>query len=454
MFAKSTVQPKYNATSKKLGHGSYGLVDEYVDVTTGKKVAVKTMSHFDTDSTDAKWLLREITILRTVRGHPNIISLEDLFITPKKTNEIKLVFERCDTDLGKVIRSKQSLSNNHFQFFLYQILYGIYFIHSAKLVHRDLKPANILINSNCDIKICDFGLARAIQQINETNSSNAELPSPPPVLFRQLTGYVVTRWYRSPELILNYSRGGEAPADMWSIGCILAELLLGIPIFAEGDPRAVLSSIFDLIGTPAPEDGAWLDDVGARHYLRRLPSKPRQNFALKFPHVHPDALDLLQKLLEFNPSKRISAEQAMRHPFVNSYFNHQHLLTTYSLESKSAEDKSSLADYMQFETELDSPSTRRSSTEITQWACDLIQKEAARYNAELPSSADITQEDTAAKSSAIASTSNTTSSFFYNADVPSGVSAAGDLSDADHPIEAGGARVSNDESHLQPKPNA
>ena len=227
--------------NNKIGEGAYGQVYSGVDTAKNKKIVIKKITYEIPDSALTKYLLREISLLRMLKGHPNIISLEDVITSPEK-NCCQLIFEPCDTDLGQIIKSKQILTPGHIQYILYQMIRGIYYIHSAKLVHRDLKPANIFINENCDVKIGDFGLSRATQDIRKN----------PPSLFHQLSPYVVTRWYRSPEVLL--SCRGEAPTDMWSIGCILAELLLGRPIFPGKNSVDQLNLIFNLIEKPVEED--------------------------------------------------------------------------------------------------------------------------------------------------------------------------------------------------------
>ena len=393
---------KYQVSERQIGRGSFGVVYDAVDKITGKKVAIKKLTYFPTDLVHVKQLLREISLLRMLKSHPNIISLEYIASSSTKdtVNEVHLVFERYDTDLNKIISSKQSLSTQHLQYFLYQIFCGVYYIHSAKLVHRDLKPSNILVNSNCDIKICDFGLARATQIIKET--SHTANGAPPP-LFRQLTEYVVTRWYRSPELIINHR--AEAPADIWSVGCILAELLLREPLFPADSSIEVLKLILKLTGTPVKHDRRWIDDETCFNYLTQNSSQPRQSIRQKFKGEDASALDLLEKLLEFNPTRRISAAQALRHSFFHSLFNSQDVLT-FPLKARSAAEVSSLNDYYQFETELDDQSDK-SQAAIAQCASALILKEIARY------APDSSSTPAAATSSFI-----TTSSFFQDRNDP------------------------------------
>lgn len=203
-----------------------------------------------------------------------------------------------DTDLHQIIRSNQALSEEHCQYFLYQILRGLKYIHSANVLHRDLKPSNLLLNANCDLKICDFGLARTT---SETDF---------------MTEYVVTRWYRAPELLLNSSEY-TAAIDVWSVGCIFMELMDRKPLFPGRDHVHQLRLLMELIGTPNEADLDFVNE-NARRYIRQLPRHARQSFPEKFPHVHPLAIDLVEKMLTFDPRQRITVEGALAHPYFAS----------------------------------------------------------------------------------------------------------------------------------------
>ena len=151
-------------------------------------------------------------------NHENVLSLKSI-LQPEslsKFNELYLVSELMETDLTQIIKSQQSLSDEHIQFFLYQLLRGLKYIHSCGIIHRDLKPRNLLVNSNCDLKICDFGLSRPNIQALMTPSAS-------------LTDYIATRWYRAPEVILSWRQYTSA-IDVWSVGCILAELIRRKPL--------------------------------------------------------------------------------------------------------------------------------------------------------------------------------------------------------------------------------
>jgi mitogen-activated protein kinase 1/3 len=162
-----------------------------------------------------------------------------------------------ETDLHRIIYSKQPLTIDHIQYFVYQILRGLKYIHSANVLHRDLKPSNLLLKSNCDLKICDFGLARGV----EDEQSGG------------LTEYVVTRWYRAPEIMLACQEYTSA-IDMWSVGCIFAELLARTPLFPGDDYIAQLRLICEKMGRPAEKDLDFVTSERAKRFMVGLPSKP------------------------------------------------------------------------------------------------------------------------------------------------------------------------------------
>ncbi|CAA6663527.1 unnamed protein product [Spirodela intermedia] len=199
-----------------------------------------------------------------------------------------------EADLHQVIKANDDLTPEHYQFFLYQLL-------RANVFHRDLKPKNILANSDCKLKICDFGLARVA--FNDT----------PTAIF--WTDYVATRWYRAPELfLLQYT-----PAiDIWSIGCIFAELLTGRPLFPGKNVVHQLDLMTDLLGTPSAEAIARVRNEKARRYLSSMRRKKPIPLSQKFPNVDPLALRLLEKMLAFEPKDRPSAEEALADPYFKS----------------------------------------------------------------------------------------------------------------------------------------
>ena len=206
---------------QELGHGAYGLVSKAKQINTGQEVAVKKITRVFEKVIFAKRALRELKLLVHFSGHENITSILDMDRGPGQFQEIYLVQELMEADLHQIIRSDQQLTTQHFVFFVYQILRGLKYIHSANVLHRDLKPGNLLVNADCELKICDFGLARGISE---------------KVLVKEnlMTEYVATRWYRAPEIMLSYKSYTKA-IDIWSVGCIFAELLTRQPLFKGRD---------------------------------------------------------------------------------------------------------------------------------------------------------------------------------------------------------------------------
>nr|WEL12728.1 mitogen-activated protein kinase 1/3 [Halisarca dujardinii] len=208
------VGPRYTNLTF-IGEGAYGMVCSACDGETGSKVAIKKISPFD-HQTYCQRTLREIKILTRFK-HENIICILNMLRTAVLDDfkAVYIVQSLMETDLYKLLKN-QHLSNDHVCYFTYQILRGLKYIHSANVLHRDLKPSNLLLNTTCDLKICDFGLAR----VADPNHDHTGF----------LTEYVATRWYRAPEIMLN-SKGYNKSIDTWSVGCILAEMLSNRPIF-------------------------------------------------------------------------------------------------------------------------------------------------------------------------------------------------------------------------------
>lgn len=283
---------------KPIGRGAYGIVCSSINRDTNEKVAIKKIHNAFENRVDALRTLRELKLLRHVR-HENVIALKDIMMPATKNfKDVYLVYELMDTDLHQIIKSSQALSGDHCQYFLFQLLRGLKYLHSANILHRDLKPGNLLVNANCDLKICDFGLARA--------SSGKD---------KFMTEYVVTRWYRAPELLLCCDNYGTS-IDVWSVGCIFAELLGRKPIFPGTECLNQLKLIVNVLGTVSDADLGFIDNPKARKYIKSLPYAPGIPLIALYPNANPLAVDLLQKMLVFDPSKRISVTEALQHPYM------------------------------------------------------------------------------------------------------------------------------------------
>ena len=256
------------------------------------------------DLIDAKRIVREIRLLHFL-NHPSIIKLVDIE-KPKDIsnfNDIYFATEYMDTDLHRVIYSKQPLSDSHYQYFIYQLICGVNYLHSANVIHRDLKPSNILVNKDCQIKICDFGLGRGLPEEGEKVDDNSNL-----------TEYVTTRWYRAPEVILCPSQYSKA-MDIWSIGCIFAELMARCPLFRGENYLDQIKKITDILGSPNENDMSFISDPQARKFVNDLPKNKSISFSQIYPNGNPLAIDLLTKMLCFNPKNRIDIEQCLNHPY-------------------------------------------------------------------------------------------------------------------------------------------
>lgn len=287
-----------------LGEGAYGIVCSAIHKPTGEIVAIKKIEPFD-KPLFALRTLREIKMLKHFQ-HENIISIFDIQRPDsfENFNEVYIIQEMMQTDLHRVIATQQ-LTDDHIQYFIYQTLRAVKVLHGSNVIHRDLKPSNLLINSNCDLKICDFGLAR-IADSKEMNPNCG------------LTEYVATRWYRAPEVMLTAAKYSKA-MDIWSCGCILAELFLKRPLFPGKDYRHQLMLIFGILGSPRGKDLLSVQSRRAREYINTLPRCEKIPLKRAFPHVNPLGLDLLQKMLLFDPSERITAKEALEHPYLKTY---------------------------------------------------------------------------------------------------------------------------------------
>ncbi|KNC79288.1 CMGC/MAPK/ERK1 protein kinase [Sphaeroforma arctica JP610] len=284
-----------------IGEGAYGMVCSANDTLYNRQVAIKKISPFE-HTTYCQRTVREIKILNAF-DHENVIGILDM-IQPTSYDDFKEIYivqELMETDLYKLLKS-QTLSTEHICYFVYQILRGLKYVHSANVLHRDLKPSNVLLNANCDLKICDFGLSRV------GNSNTGDI----------YTEYVATRWYRAPEIMLN-SRCYDQSIDVWSVGCILAEMLGGRPLFPGKHYIDQLSLIMNVIGTPTEEDLLAIGNEKARNYIAALPKSEKIPWQQMYPKADAVGLDLLEGLLTFDPHRRLTVNAALAHPFFEQY---------------------------------------------------------------------------------------------------------------------------------------
>ncbi|XP_018619931.1 mitogen-activated protein kinase 7 [Scleropages formosus] len=290
-----------------IGTGAYGVVSSAKRRDNGQRVAIKKIPNAFEVVTNAKRTLRELKILKHFK-HDNIIAIKDILrpaLPHSAFKSVYVVLDLMESDLHQIIHSRQPLTPEHTRYFLYQLLRGLKYIHSANVIHRDLKPSNLLVNENCELKIGDFGMARGLSQRPEESRSF-------------MTEYVATRWYRAPELMLSLHHYSLA-IDMWSVGCIFAEMLGRKQLFPGKHYVHQLQLILSVLGTP-PE--GIIGAIGAervRSYVRSLPSRAPVPLAALYPQAEPTALDLLATMLRFDPRERMSATQALAHPYLAKY---------------------------------------------------------------------------------------------------------------------------------------
>ncbi|MPC14748.1 cyclin-dependent-like kinase 5 [Portunus trituberculatus] len=280
---------------EKIGEGTYGTVFKAKNRETQEIVALKRVRLDDDDEGVPSSALREICLLKELK-HKNIVRLHDVLHSDKK---LTLVFEHCDQDLKKYFDSLNGeIDPDIVKSFMFQLLRGLEFCHSRNVLHRDLKPQNLLINKNGELKLADFGLARAFG-----------------IPVRCYSAEVVTLWYRPPDVLFG-AKLYNTSIDMWSAGCIFAELAnAGRPLFPGSDVDDQVKRIFKLLGTPTED--TWMGMTSLPDYKTFPLYQPTMTLAQVCPKLSSKGRDLLQRLLICNPSARMNAEDAMAH----SYFS-------------------------------------------------------------------------------------------------------------------------------------
>lgn len=283
---------------EKLGEGTYATVFKGRNGQTGQFVALKEI-HLDSEEGTPSTAIREISLMKELK-HENIVSLYDVIHTE---NKLMLVFEYMDKDLKKYMDSYQNpaggtrgaLDAGTVKSFMWQLLRGIAFCHENRVLHRDLKPQNLLINAQGQLKLGDFGLARAFGIPVNTFSNE-----------------VVTLWYRAPDVLLG-SRTYNTSIDIWSAGCIMAEMFTGRPLFPGTTNEDQLLKIFRLMGTPS--ERSWPGISSFAEYKQTWPVYATQELRAILPQIDTQGLHLLSQLLQLQPERRWSAEQALAHPW-------------------------------------------------------------------------------------------------------------------------------------------
>ncbi|XP_035879911.1 mitogen-activated protein kinase 13 isoform X1 [Phyllostomus discolor] len=331
--------PKTYLSPTHVGSGAYGSVCSAIDKRSGEKVAIKKLSRPFQSEIFAKRAYRELLLLKHMQ-HENVIGLLDVF-TPASSlrnfQDFYLVMPFMQTDLQKIMGME--FSEDKIQYLVYQMLKGLKYIHSAGVIHRDLKPGNLAVNEDCELKVSGPGRVSwvgvgpspaeaSFSCSKRLFSSTSSFPmfSESQILDfglarhadAEMTGYVVTRWYRAPEVILSWMHYNQT-VDIWSVGCIMAEMLTGKTLFKGKDYLDQLTQILKVTGVPGAEFVQKLNDKAAKSYIQSLPQSPKKDFSQLFPRASPQAADLLEKMLELDVDKRLTASQALAHPFFEPF---------------------------------------------------------------------------------------------------------------------------------------
>eukprot|EP01086_Lenisia_limosa_P010832 TRINITY_DN3559_c0_g1_i1.p1 TRINITY_DN3559_c0_g1~~TRINITY_DN3559_c0_g1_i1.p1 ORF type:complete len:325 (-),score=59.97 TRINITY_DN3559_c0_g1_i1:29-1003(-) len=281
--------------TEKLGQGVYGTVYKAVHRETGTVVALKkTPLDYENEGVPST-SIREIALLKELR-HPNIVRLYDVV---HSSDKVFMVMEFLDLDLKNYLnREPEGLPPLLIKSYVYQMLRGVAFCHSHRVLHRDLKPQNLLIDAQGALKLADFGLARAFG-----------------IPLKIFTHEVVTLWYRAPEILLGCKQY-SVPVDVWSVGCIMAEIInCSRPLFPGDSEIDQLYKVFQILGTPNEE--TWPGVTSFPDYSGGFPCWQKKDLRTLIPRLDNEACDLLEKLLAYIPGERISAQKALEHPFFN-----------------------------------------------------------------------------------------------------------------------------------------
>lgn len=291
------MEEKYTK-KEKLGSGTYGSVYKAVDNRTGEFVALKIMNISEPENGIPATTLREMSVLKSIH-HPNVLSMKEVI---RKPNSIILVMDYLDSDLFKLLyrsKSTRKLQDELVRSYCFQLLSGIFVLHSHRIIHRDLKPSNILLDQEGLLKIGDFGLSRYYS-----------LP------MRPYSPRVVTIWYKAPELCFSNDGTYNTSIDIWSAGCIMAEMKLKKPLFKGDSDIDQLHKIFEVLGPPNPDNFPDYDKLIS--YCGNIPKTEPVPLEEILGSDDLSFVDLISKMLIYDPSKRITAEKALLHPYFDN----------------------------------------------------------------------------------------------------------------------------------------
>ncbi|CAJ0583836.1 unnamed protein product, partial [Mesorhabditis spiculigera] len=313
-FQFGTARERYEAI-RNIGAGAFGIVCEAVETTSDTKVAIKKIGHASATPTLARRTMREIRVLRYIR-HDNIVSLKDIFRTPGNLGiNVYLVMDLMEGSLHHVIHGDtQQLEDDLVAHFLFQLLRGLRYLHSAGIAHRDLKPSNLLVNSNCHLRIADFGMAKLAMR-HEVDESEEHC--------FYMTQHVATLPYRAPELLYVMPEHSTA-VDMWAVGCIFGEMLLRRELFPGRSVSGQIKIILTMLGSPSER---LMNEIRCERTKRLIESTGEQTgrpwneiCCTRERDITQQILDLLSKLCVVDADERLDVEEAIRHPFIAEYF--------------------------------------------------------------------------------------------------------------------------------------
>jgi len=301
-------EEKFQAAKKTISESPGGIECLIIDENTKQNLTMRKMSGVFTDLDYARSIVRSISMLKFF-DHENILKVLDIIKPETETNskDILMITEHMEGSLYQVIFSKKSLSNDHIQDFIYQLLLVTLYLHSADVIHRDFRPSLLLMNKECLLKISSFQWARSLSGEGDVNSES-----------------VLPLYCKTPEMLL-FEKHGK-PVDIWAIGCILTELLGRAVLFTGKDYLDQLNKILEIIGTPEEDDLGWIQNQAGLKYIKSLPKKNRTVWKDLFPDANPDALDLLDKMLVWNPEQRPTAQECLNHPFFQDIYDADDLI--------------------------------------------------------------------------------------------------------------------------------
>lgn len=298
--------PRRYTMLEPLREGSYGTVCAAQDRVTNERLAIRKIENAVEHITLAKQVLRELRMLRHLQ-HENLIDVQSIFV-PGSKEDFKHVYvfsDLMETDLASILESSQPLTDDHCSFFLYQILRGMKYVHSAEVIHRDLKPRSLLVNANCDLKIGDFALA----QVGFPPGDVRSCPLPE----------MGSTWYRAPEVVCA-AANVTAAIDIWSIACIFAEMLARRPLFPGCSRLHQLQVIVSVLGSPQIDELRKIPNNECRNFIHSLQRSAGRPFKELFKGAMPAALEILDMLLQFDPDKRCNVTEALQQYYLTQLY--------------------------------------------------------------------------------------------------------------------------------------